>query len=158
MDAKICDKCGKTFKEINQTAKISGIDENRGVMITGNTIWDCKPGICITMKPITKSPFTKKHYDLCPECAEKLQRFLSNENPDIVDILTKKPDKTLSESLEEKLALPVEGAPNGPATDCKYCGRMIERREDIRACLNPCITSHQHCTYKCTKFEPKEEE
>lgn len=163
MDAKICDKCGKTFKEINQTAKISGIDENGGVMITGNTIWDCKPGIRITMKPITKSPFTKKHYDLCPECAEKIIEFfssgtypLNNDSEGKMDCL--KPNKTISESLGEKLALPVEGAPNGPATDCKYCGRMIERREDIRACLNPCITSHQHCTYKCTKFEPKEEE
>jgi hypothetical protein len=78
MDSKICDKCGKTFKEINQTAKISGIDDNGGVMITGNTIWDCKPGIRITMKPITKSPFLKKHYDLCPECAEKIIEFFSS--------------------------------------------------------------------------------
>lgn len=135
MDAKKCDRCGAYYEEKSTTY---------------NTKFE--------IVTLNGSNYSRKKYDLCPVCFEKLQKFLLNENPDIVDVLTKKPDKTLSESLEEKLALPIEGAPNGPATDCKYCGRMINRRKDVRACLNTHISSHPHCTYKCTKFEPKEEE
>ena len=139
MDAKKCDRCGEYYT-------------NECININTESY-----GSKIHFQPDDEAFYKEKNYDLCPVCTEKLQRFLLNEDPGIVDILTKKPDKTLSESLEEKLALPVEGAPNGPATDCKYCGRMIDRRKEVRACLNPHAVSHPHCTYRCTKFEPKED-
>lgn len=78
MDAKICDKCGKTFKETNQYAKFVEIDGGGKLNGTGKTIWESKPGIHVTIEAYTKSPFTKKHYDLCPECAEKISEFFSS--------------------------------------------------------------------------------
>ena len=176
MDAKLCDKCGKYYREINQVAKLVETDGEIRANVIPKTVWESKPGIHVTIEAYTKSPFTKKHYDLCPECAEKIMDFFSSgrypmkqsEDTDCKHCgdcdhmfcakFESKEEKTLSETLSEKLALPVEGAPNGPATDCKYCGRMIDRRKDVRACLKQSLIGHQYCTYKCTKFEPKEEE
>jgi hypothetical protein len=141
MDAKKCDRCGSYYEEKSNI---------------GDDIYDARIEV-VTLDASTNY-YSKKKYDLCPVCTLRLQRFLLNENINTVDILIEKPDKTLSESLEEKLALPVEGAPNGPATDCKYCGVCVNGREDIRSCNNPFIMSHTLCTYKCTKFEQKEEE
>lgn len=78
MDAKICDKCGKTFKEINQTVKFVEIDNGGRSNGVGKTIWESKPGVHITIDAFTKSPFARKQYDLCPECAEKIIEFFSS--------------------------------------------------------------------------------
>lgn len=65
MDAKMCDKCGKYFREVNQVGN------------NVKSVWENKPGVHITIVAFTKTPFTRKQYDLCPKCAGKIMDFLS---------------------------------------------------------------------------------